>query len=140
MHCSSLLIFVFVLSSELRKMLQKLLVFSERFYSGGSITEMEETVSHLPNFLTAFANIFLELEALDNSYLDHIERLIGTFFLVYPQVYEYQRAPNYEAVSRMFVALYSKGSFLQILLSRISTSWVFGYCLLLWRISLLCKP
>jgi DNA-dependent protein kinase catalytic subunit len=80
---------------------------------------VEDTISHLPSFIASFANILLELNEVDDVYVDHLENVIGTFFLVYPQLYDVKRWSYYMAISRLFVALYSKGSALQNLLSRI---------------------
>ncbi len=81
--------------------------------------QVEDTISHLPSFIASFANILLELNEVDDTYVDHLENVIGTFFLVYPQLYDVKRWSYYMAISRLFVALYSKGSALQNLLSRI---------------------
>jgi len=35
-------------ASEVRKMMQKLFAFSERYYTGDAILNMEDTISHLP--------------------------------------------------------------------------------------------
>lgn len=133
-------------AGQVKNMLDKLIGFSDRFYSGsalvGSADGVEDAVSHLPNFITAFANIFLELDVSSASsttssdsataddehkiapslmsYVDHLERLVGTFFISYPQMYEHQRYPNYLALARLFVALYLKGPMaLRVLLTRI---------------------
>lgn len=115
--------------------------FSKHFYCLFTIfgigDSVEDSVSHLPNFITAFANILMELDTSDiaeggsdevpssssnsmMSYVDHLERLIGTFFIAYPQMYDHQRWPNYIAMTRLFVALYTKAPMaLRTLLTRI---------------------
>jgi hypothetical protein len=71
--------------------------------------------------MNAFASIILELDEVDESHLDNLEKIVGTFFRVYPRLFEYQKQQQYEVLSRLFVSLYSKGSSLQRLLSRIGT-------------------
>lgn len=122
--------------TEVKKMLHKLIVFSSRFYDpsssssdssdngsessvGASGIDAEETIEHMPSILAAYANIIGELPEIDDTCIDSLERIIGTFFLVYPQLYEHQRFSNYKALSRLFVSLHSKSSSLQTLLSRI---------------------
>lgn len=110
-------------SSELKTILQKLVSISERMYisgSNGTLIDGEETMEHLPNIITAFSNLFFEIEEIDDVYIDNLEKIIGTFFLVYPQLYEYQRIQNYRAITRLFVSLYTKGTMLQKLLSKIT--------------------
>ncbi len=65
-------------------MLVKLFQFSERFSSGEA--ELEETVSHLSSFTSSFANIILELDSLEESYIDNLEKMVGTLFMTFPQV------------------------------------------------------
>eukprot|EP01122_Echinamoeba_exundans_P008707 TRINITY_DN2938_c0_g1_i1.p1 TRINITY_DN2938_c0_g1~~TRINITY_DN2938_c0_g1_i1.p1 ORF type:complete len:1088 (+),score=237.19 TRINITY_DN2938_c0_g1_i1:85-3348(+) len=125
--------------AQVKNMLDKLVGFSDRFYSGAALSVggegLEDAVSHLPNFTTAFANIFLELDVSTTSeasedaakgavslmtYVDHLERLIGAFFLSYPQMYDHQRYPNYIALARLFASLYLTGPMaLRVLLTRI---------------------
>jgi DNA-dependent protein kinase catalytic subunit len=125
--------------AQVKNMLDKLVGFSDRFYSGAALSVggegLEDAVSHLPNFITAFANIFLELDVSTSSedseatakgavslmtYVDHLERLIGAFFISYPQMYDHQRYPNYIALARLFASLYLKGPMaLRVLLTRV---------------------
>lgn len=81
---------------------------------------MEDTISHLPSFMNSFASIILELDEVDESHLENLERIVGTFFRVYPRLFDYQRQQHYEVLARLFISLFSKGSSLQRLLSRIS--------------------
>jgi hypothetical protein len=69
---------------ELKRMLVKLFQFSERFCSGE--VELEDTVAHLSSFTASFANIILELDSLDESYMENLERMVGTIFMTFPQV------------------------------------------------------
>lgn len=80
---------------------------------------MDDTILHLSSFISAFANIMLELKELEDSYIEHLERLIGTFFIIFPQLHLAQREKYFAAVARLLVSLYSKGSTLHNLLSRI---------------------
>src|SRR5690606_10985606 len=108
--------------NELKQILQKLMIFSERMYvnsTENTLIDGEETIEHLPNFINALANIFFEVEEIDEYCINHVERIVGTFFLVYPQLYDYQRWENYRSLTRLFISLYTKGTMLQKLLSRI---------------------
>lgn len=124
--------------TEVKKMLHKLIVFSSRFYDptsassypsdsgaessgsfGASGVDAEETIEHMPSILAAYANIISELPEVDDTCIDSLERIIGTFFLVYPQLYEHQRYSNYKSIARLFVSLHAKSASLQTLLSRI---------------------
>ena len=80
---------------------------------------MDDTIFHLSSFINSFANILLELNEVEDSYIDHLETVIGTFFVIFPQLYVVQREKYYLAVSRLLVSLYSKVSALRTLLSRI---------------------
>ena len=104
---------------ELKKVFSKLLQYSEKFFSGAF--EVYEAIHHLPSFLNAFANIILQLNHVDETHLDHLEKLTSAVFVYYPQinisrglVIEYNRA-----LSRLLLGLYSSGAALQALLSRV---------------------
>ena len=101
-------------------MFNKLVAFSERYYLG-NLENIEETVPHLSSFISAFANILLELPAshIEDFHLHHLESLLGTLFLILPRLYPGRRRQNYWALSRLFFALLLKGNVLQRLLSRI---------------------
>lgn len=80
---------------------------------------MEDTILHLSSFINSFANILLELKEVEDSYIDHLETILGTFFVIFPQLYSVQRDKYYLAVSRLLVSLYSKVSALRTLLNRV---------------------
>lgn len=82
---------------------------------------MEDTILHLSSFINSFANILLELKEVEDSYIDHLETILGTFFVIFPQLYSVQRDKYYLAVSRLLVSLYSKVSALRTLLSRVGS-------------------
>jgi DNA-dependent protein kinase catalytic subunit len=100
--------------------LMKLLKFSDQMLTR-SQEELEESISHLPSFLNSFANIILELEVVDTWIIDHLERIIGVFFLVLPKqlLFPKYKYANYVALMRLFLALYLKSNSLDQLLSRI---------------------
>jgi DNA-dependent protein kinase catalytic subunit len=112
--------------TEVKKMLHKLIVFSSRFYDPSATSDdpssgvdAEETIEHMPSILGSYANIITELPEVDEVCIDALERILGTFFLVYPQLYELQRFANYRSIARLLLSLHSKGAVLQTLLSRI---------------------
>ena len=103
---------------ELKKICGKLFQFSERFFSGG-IDQFDETAHHLHSFISAFAHLMLYMDTIDDVYLDHLEKLISAVFVFYPKLLVKKRQDYNESLSRLFVSLFSKGSALQSLLSRI---------------------
>src|ERR1700722_19278718 len=82
---------------------------------------MEDTISHLANFMSSFANIILQLDSVDEGYIDSLERIIGTLFIIFPQLYPHQKIAHYFAISRLFISLFFKHASLQTLLSRVGT-------------------
>jgi len=101
---------------ELKKVLNKLFQFSERYYA------KDEATYHMSSFLSSYANILLHLDQVDSLYIDHLARVIGSIFAYFPTLWPKQRIAHYFAISRLFTALYSKQSALQTLLSRVGTS------------------
>jgi hypothetical protein len=111
----------FLGNDEVKQMIHKLFTFSEQYYSGESVTNMEDTIAHLPSFMTAFAHILYQLDEVEISYLDNLENVVGTFFFTYPQLFPYQRYEHYAALSCLLVSLSTKGAVLRTFLSRIGT-------------------
>ncbi|PRP75851.1 DNA-dependent protein kinase subunit [Planoprotostelium fungivorum] len=101
----------FMGQNELKKMLSKLVTMCQRFYSGGN-ESMEEQSAHLASFISAFASIILQ-----ETYLTHFEAILGTVFRIYPDLYF--RDGYCLAISRLIIALCSKGTSLQSLLDRV---------------------
>ena len=75
--------------------------------------------SHLGGFISSFADIILQLDSLDDTHIENLEKILGAVFMVYNRLSYYQRVSYHASISRLFIALYSKGSSLQVLLSRI---------------------
>jgi hypothetical protein len=111
----------FTSMEELKKRCAKLFQFSERFFSS-DFEQLDETSFHLPSFINGFATTILFMDTVEEVYIDHFEKLVGAVFVFYPQLRWAQKQQYAKALSRLFTALYAKGSALQDLLSRISTS------------------
>lgn len=101
---------MFLGTYELKKVLNRLFTLSERYISrylcpsldwfGDVITtnpasrsspdHIGDTIQHLSGFILSFANILLELNTADaeEHYLDHLEKAIGAFFIIFPQLYK----------------------------------------------------
>jgi len=49
-----------------------------------------DTIQHLSGFILSFANILMELNTseIEEHYLDHLEKAIGSFFIIFPQLYK----------------------------------------------------
>jgi len=60
------------------------------FLINSSPDHIDDTIHHLSGFILSYANIILELdpEDIEESYLDHLERVIGAFFIIFPQLYK----------------------------------------------------
>lgn len=58
--------------------------------------------------------------------MENLERILGTLFLVFPQLFPYQKEFCYSALRNLFLALYGKGTALRDLISRIGSSPVFS--------------
>jgi hypothetical protein len=79
---------------------------------------MDDWHGHLGSLMTSFANIILQLDAIDESYIDAIERTAGFLFMIFPQLHMSQRKSHLIAFSKLLSALFLKKS-LSALLSRI---------------------
>ena len=78
----------------------------------------------MSSFIGAFANILLQLDTVDEARVDHLERIVAAVFRYFPTLWPKQQQAHYYALSRLLIALYSKGSSLKMLLSRVCTSAV----------------
>ncbi len=65
--------------------------------------------------------MLMHVPDVEDAYIDHLDDLFVAIFYHFPQLFEGQRRVQYEAISRLFLALYAKGSALSSLASRIST-------------------
>lgn len=56
--------------------------------ASSSPDQIGDTIQHLSGFILSFANILLELNTADveEHYLDHLEKAIGAFFIIFPQL------------------------------------------------------
>ncbi|KAL9649605.1 hypothetical protein ABK040_003282 [Willaertia magna] len=110
----------FLSQQDTKIVLKQLLKLSDQLLTR-SQEQLEESVSHIPSFLSAFANIILELESVDSWVMDYLEKITGILFLVYPKQYlfpKYKYA-NYCALVKLLVALYLKRDALNVFLDRI---------------------
>ncbi|EGG13652.1 DNA-dependent protein kinase subunit [Cavenderia fasciculata] len=103
---------------ELKSLLGSLFKFSEKLMIV-KLENIEEIVMHLSSFINAFSNILFEINDIEFWYLDPLEQIVGTFFIIYPYLFEKQRDRYYSAINRLFASLYFKGDFLKTLLTRI---------------------
>ncbi len=65
-----------------------------------------------------------EVKELEMTHLENLERIVGTLFLVFPQLFPYQKESCYGVLRNLFVSLYGKGTALRDLFNRIGTSFV----------------
>ncbi len=91
--------------------------------------QMEDTAFHLSSFISSFAKIIEELDSVDETSIEHLERVIGTLFMIFPQLYKPQRKSYYRSMAKLCVALYPKGTSLKVLFSRIGRCSYYVYCL-----------
>jgi hypothetical protein len=83
------------------------------------VEQLEDTIVHLASFISSFANIIMQLDSVDEGYIENLERVVGTLFIIFPQLYPHQRTAHYYALSRLFIALFAKQGSLKTLLSRV---------------------
>ncbi|KAG2383043.1 hypothetical protein C9374_005010 [Naegleria lovaniensis] len=110
----------FLTQNDMKIILRQLLKLSDQLLTR-SQEQLEESVSHIPSFLSAFANIILELDIVDSWIMDSLEKISGILFLVYPKQYlfpKYKYA-NYSAFVKLLIALYMKERALGNFLDRI---------------------
>ena len=105
---------------DLKKQCAKLFQFSERFFAS-DFEQLDETAYHLPSFIIAFSNAMLFMDNVEENHIDYLEKLVSAVFVFYPQLHSHKRDQFAPALSRLFTCLFSKGSALKELLSRIST-------------------
>ncbi|EFC47806.1 DNA dependent protein kinase catalytic subunit [Naegleria gruberi] len=110
----------FLTQSDTKMILRQLMKLSDQLLTR-SQEQLEESVSHIPSFLSAFANIILELDTIDSWILDSLEKISGILFLVYPKQYLFPkyRYANYSAFVKLLIALYLKERALSSFLDRI---------------------
>jgi DNA-dependent protein kinase catalytic subunit len=87
--------------------------------SRGKETGAEEAVHYVSSFISAFANIVLVLDEIDDAHIDQVERLINAFLRSFPDMFPHQRKSHFQSISRAFLALSSKPVALQLLLQRV---------------------
>lgn len=72
--------------------------------------------------MTAFAKIILQLDSVEDSFIDTLERTVGTLFIIFPRLQKPQRESYMSAFSMLLGALHAKGS-LRSLLGRTGLSY-----------------
>lgn len=60
-----------------------------------------------------------QMDTIDESQIEQLERIVGMWFDLYPRLWPRQRFGYNRALSRLLGALYSKGSALRSFLSKI---------------------
>lgn len=106
-------------TQELRKTVQRLFQYSES-YRKGSDDQADEAIHHLASFIASFANMLQHVPDIEEAQIEHLFSLMAAVFSIFPQLHDSQRRRQYDAIARLFIAIYPKGSALQNLLSRIS--------------------
>jgi len=103
---------------ELKSLLSSLFKFSEKLMIV-KIENIDEITLHLSSFINAFASILFELNELEFWYLDQIEQILETYFIIYPHLFTKSHHRFHMAVNRLISSMYFRGEYLKILLSRI---------------------
>ncbi|KAF2075899.1 hypothetical protein CYY_002790 [Polysphondylium violaceum] len=103
---------------ELKSLLSSLFKFSEKLMIV-KIDNIDEITLHLSSFINAFASILYELNELEFWYLDQIEQVLETYFIIYPHLFVKSHHRFHMAVNRLISSMYFRGEYLKILLSRI---------------------
>ena len=83
--------------------------------------DLIEAVRFIPSFFVAFANLVLEIDQVDSTIIDELEKITGIMFLVYPRQFMFSKIKEetYNSFIMLLSALYLKGSALEAFLSRI---------------------
>ncbi|EGC36942.1 DNA-dependent protein kinase subunit [Dictyostelium purpureum] len=102
---------------ELKSLLSSLFKFSEKLMVV-KIENIDEITLHLSSFINAFASILYELSELEFWYLDHIEQILETYFIIFPHLFVKSRDRYFKAVNRLISSLFYHGEYLKIILSR----------------------
>ena len=118
-------IYQFMGTWELKRLLLKLFQFIDRITN---TLEQMDIIHHLASFLSAFANILLILDNVDQSHLENFEKLLSSIFVVYVRLSGPQRNLYHSSLSRLLIALYSKGSLLQQLMNKILLQGIILTC------------
>ncbi|KAK5584232.1 hypothetical protein RB653_005840 [Dictyostelium firmibasis] len=102
---------------ELKSLLNSLFKFSEKLMVV-KIENIDEITLHLSSFINAFACILYELNELEFWYLDHIEQVLETYFIIFPHLFVKSRDRYFKAANRLISSLFYHGEYLKILLGR----------------------
>ena len=96
----------FLGNTELSRLMLELSYHSEALLSRGQ-DELEETAKHIPQYVSAFACILLELKEVTPSHLDAVDSLLHTTLLLYPKQFNFPKIKfaTSPAIVRTFLAL-----------------------------------
>eukprot|EP01080_Neovahlkampfia_damariscottae_P000233 gene233-4479_t len=110
---------IFLGQKELKNFLISLFKLSDNLFAKNEEI-MSESITHLPSFINAFANIIVELNEVDSVIIDYLERIIGVLFLVFPKnlLFPKYRMSIYYSMKKLFVALFMKNDSLSVILSK----------------------
>jgi hypothetical protein len=104
---------------QLQKTFNLLAQLSEEFCNG-SAELIDETIMHLPSFVSAFANFVRELDVVDETSLEKLDRIIVQVFIIFPHLHRHQRNRYFKALRRLLFSVYLKGTALRQLMGRVS--------------------
>jgi len=72
-------VLLYMSEADLRKILSRLLDASEKLFRAHTLDEVDRAVTHMPDFISAFAFILKSLRTVDNSVVDYLVHLIRRF-------------------------------------------------------------
>jgi hypothetical protein len=72
----------------------------------------QSNMSNFPSIVSSYALILKHLrrESIDGTVLDALQRMIGTFFKIFPNMVQKRKEKVYPAIIRLFTVMHSKGA------------------------------
>eukprot|EP00698_Gefionella_okellyi_P020660 TRINITY_DN6517_c0_g2_i1.p1 TRINITY_DN6517_c0_g2~~TRINITY_DN6517_c0_g2_i1.p1 ORF type:complete len:3836 (-),score=923.59 TRINITY_DN6517_c0_g2_i1:17-10561(-) len=95
--------------TQLSEVLSTQLRLAESMFTGAR-EQMQEAARFIPAFLTSFARIVQHLDAVDETVVAALQRVMSTLFLLYPHEPRSKwRSAVVDAVSRLLMSLHARG-------------------------------
>lgn len=87
------------------------------FFSGQLL---EDGVHHLGTLLISLSHLIQQVDQLEDSHLQYLEKIVGSIFWYFPSLFPTHRYIYYRGISQLFIALFCVGQVFESFLHRIS--------------------
>jgi hypothetical protein len=104
---------------DLQKVMQKLLLNSERLFVNTTMDRIHAHTSGMPDFVTCFARILSEHSAVETSTLDALVNIVGRLFLIYPSMLQSHQYRLFASLRTLMLVLHSKGAIFSQFLDKV---------------------